>query len=403
MKPSRRTGAGVVLACGLFITLAVAAPAATSIRPAPGAADPKAMVLTPADLGGAKITKQHYYKDKDFPSVVSYSREFDGGRAGSSRLSDVDSEAEVGTSAPSTANFVRSLRLFYSSKAARKSLAKSFAAQAGEGLVTLTAIGHPRNLGVGPGSFDLLITLRVLGQRTDLHIAVFRVERVLDGVIVLGEPGKPIPLSVMTYLAKAQAARTSAELRPRNTALPVISGTAVAGQTLAATPGTWSGGPTSFGYQWQRCDASGNGCGDIAGATGPSYVLADADVGSTIRVVVTGRSSLGSATATSAPTPVVSASGAPTSTSPPTIAGAAQVGQTLAAVTGSWTDSPTSFGFQWQRCDGAGNGCTDIAGATSGTYLVGAGDRGSTLRVVVTARNAAGSATAVSAPTSVVT
>jgi hypothetical protein len=79
------------------------------------------------------------------------------------------------------------------------------------------------------------------------------------------------------------------------------------------------------------------------------------------------------------------------------------VGQTLSAGTGSWTGNPTSFSFQWQRCDAGGANCVDIPGATSGTYAPVGADVGSTIRVAVTARNSVGEATAFSAPTAVVT
>ena len=89
--------------------------------------------------------------------------------------------------------------------------------------------------------------------------------------------------------------------------------------------------------------------------------------------------------------------------SAPTISGAAQVGQTLTATTGVWTGNPTGFGFQWQRCDASGATCVAVTGATSGTYVLGTADIGSTIRVAVTATNAVGAANAVSAPTPAVT
>ncbi|MCW2993934.1 MAG: hypothetical protein JWQ18_1429, partial [Conexibacter sp.] len=40
---------------------------------------------------------------------------------------------------------------------------------------------------------------------------------------------------------------------PANTALPAITGTTTDGLTLTSTTGTWSGSPTSYTRQWQRC------------------------------------------------------------------------------------------------------------------------------------------------------
>ena len=61
---------------------------------------------------------------------------------------------------------------------------------------------------------------------------------------------------------------------PSNSALPVVSGSAVVGGVLSGSDGSWSGSaPLSFARQWRRCDAAGAGCVDIAGATGSSYTL----------------------------------------------------------------------------------------------------------------------------------
>jgi hypothetical protein len=195
----------------------------------------------------------------------------------------------------------------------------------------------------------------------------------------------------------------SAELAPKSTSLPTISGTPAVGQTLTASTGGWSGKPTSYAYQWQRCDAAGAACAPIVGATGQTYVVTEADTGTTLRVAVTARNSVGASTATSAPTVVIQATGAPVNTAPPTITGVAQVGQTLSATTGGWSGNPTSFGFQWQRCNASGESCVDIPGAASGTYVVTASEVGSMIRVRVTATNAVGSTSATSAPTPTVT
>jgi Cellulase (glycosyl hydrolase family 5) len=95
---------------------------------------------------------------------------------------------------------------------------------------------------------------------------------------------------------------------PTNTALPQVSGTAQAGQTLTASTGTWTGSPTpSYARQWKRCDGAGANCVAITGATASTFALTTTDVGSTLRVSVTATNGAGSATATSAQTAVVAA------------------------------------------------------------------------------------------------
>ena len=93
---------------------------------------------------------------------------------------------------------------------------------------------------------------------------------------------------------------------------------------------------------------------------------------------------------------------APVNTAPPTISGTPQVGQTLTAGNGTWSNSPTSFAYQWLRCNAGGNSCASVANGTQRTYTLVGADSGRTMRVRVTATNADGSATAESAQTAVV-
>jgi hypothetical protein len=93
---------------------------------------------------------------------------------------------------------------------------------------------------------------------------------------------------------------------------------------------------------------------------------------------------------------------APSNTAPPTISGTPTVGQTLTASDGTWSNSPTSFAFQWQRCDADAVACTNVVGATARTYLLHIVDLGFRMRVKVTARNAKGATTATSAVTAIV-
>ena len=95
---------------------------------------------------------------------------------------------------------------------------------------------------------------------------------------------------------------------------------------------------------------------------------------------------------------------APTNSSPPTISGTPQVGQTLTANPGSWnSDTTPTFSYQWERCDANGAGCAAVAGATAQTYSVQSADVGGTIRVAVTATAPSGATAATSAQTAVVT
>jgi NedA-like, galactose-binding domain/Disaggregatase related/Protein of unknown function (DUF1565) len=322
---------------------------------------------------------------------------------------------------------------------------------------------------------------------------------------------------------------------PTNTAAPTLSGIGGQGQTLTVAAGTWTGLPTSYAYQWRRCDASTGSCADVAGATGTSYRLGLTDIGAKLKAVVTATNAGGSASASSALSGVVrpdkamgrttsasssestslvpemgndgssasrwssswtdgqwwrvdlgsvrrvdtvslnweyawassykiqlssdgttftdaatvsnTAAGwksttfaavdaryvrvlgvtrattygisfwdaqvfgpddasapppptvvAPASVTAPTISGTAKVGQTLAASAGTWSNSPTSYTYSWQRC---GTSCAAVGSQSS--YAVTSADLGQTLKVGVTASNTAGSATATSAPTAAVT
>lgn len=90
-------------------------------------------------------------------------------------------------------------------------------------------------------------------------------------------------------------------------------------------------------------------------------------------------------------------------TSPATISGKAQQGQTLTGSPGTWSGTtPMTYSYQWQRCDSAGSFCSAVLGATANTYLLASSDVGHTMRISATATNSAGSANASSSATTVV-
>ncbi len=107
--------------------------------------------------------------------------------------------------------------------------------------------------------------------------------------------------------------------------------------------------------------------------------------------------------------PAASFAFAPVNTSPPTITGVAQQGQTLSEVHGSWTitpgghsyprwDEPTGYAYQWLRCNSSGAGCSPIANAVAQTYVPVTEDVGHMLRVLETANYAGGSTSTAESP-----
>ena len=199
-------------------------------------------------------------------------------------------------------------------------------------------------------------------------------------------------LTVISGSALAAAGRTAAS-PPANSSLPTISGTAREGQTLTASSGAWGGAtPIGYAYQWQRCNSSGTNCGSIGKATSQNYVVSKGDVAKTIRVEVTATNADGKNQALSAATGAIAELGsAPANTKQPNPSGTATAGQTIKVDDGNWSGSkPITFSYQWQTCTAASRVCTDIAGMTGSSFVIGTSQVGSMLRATVTATNSAG-------------
>jgi len=180
-----------------------------------------------------------------------------------------------------------------------------------------------------------------------------------------------------------------------NTSLPAVTGTAHVKQSLTTSAGSWTGGPSGFHDQWQRCSSSGTSCVNIPGATASRYTLTAADGGHTVRSTVVATNVNGSSSpAASAPTALVI--DVPAVTKPPHISGRARVGKKLSGSHGAWTYAPTAYRLQWLRCNGHGGHCSSIHHATRATYKLTKRDAKHRLRLRVTATNAVGSKVAVS-------
>ena len=157
-----------------------------------------------------------------------------------------------------------------------------------------------------------------------------------------------------------------------NTAGPTVGGVARDGSTLTANPGSWNGTPTiTYEYQWQRCDAAGANCVNIPGETGSTYTLTPADVGSTVRVLVTAVNDAGSSAPSASPPSAPSPSSRPPTSRSRSSAAPQRDGQTLTTTIGGWNGTaPLDYDVQWQRCDALGANCADIAGATAWSYVL---------------------------------
>jgi hypothetical protein len=168
------------------------------------------------------------------------------------------------------------------------------------------------------------------------------------------------PWAALPYFAAGGGAGPG--VVPGNSALPAITGLAIAGATLTATNGNWTNSPTSFAKQWRR-----NG-GDIAGATGDTYVLVTADVGTSISVSVTASNLTGAglpAVSVSTTTIIPAAIGtAPFSTASPFFANTvAFVGDAMTLTPGIYIGSPTpTITRQWRLNN------VVLSGVTGTTY-----------------------------------
>ena len=164
------------------------------------------------------------------------------------------------------------------------------------------------------------------------------------------------------------------------TGVPTISGTVQVGETLTADVSGIDDADgldnVSYGYQWI------SGGTDIAGATGPSYLLISSEQGQTIQVRVSFIDDRNNAEARiSDATGAVIAAPNRQATGKPTIDGTARVGQTLTADTSNISDldgiTNATFFYQWRA------GGLTIIGANRSTYTLTASEQGKTVTVRV--------------------
>ena len=172
------------------------------------------------------------------------------------------------------------------------------------------------------------------------------------------------PLPPPANTAPPQIQQPPGAKRQNEVAAPMV------GEYLLGNKGTWTGA-NYYKVQWEDCDSvpavppapPTMNCTTAAGtpSTNTTYQVAAGDVGHMLVFLVTAFSSPGSSTPVSSAASGVVAFGAPLNRLAPVISGVTQDGQTLSVTSGTWdtggTNSPPTFAYQWQRCDGAGLNC----------------------------------------------
>ncbi len=180
-----------------------------------------------------------------------------------------------------------------------------------------------------------------------------------------------------------------------NSVLPVITGSLTVGSALTASTGTWSTLGT-ISYQWQSSVNSGSTWTNISSATNSTYVVTGTE--GIVRIQVTNSISSGAITGTAYSVATVKI-GAPSNTALPVITGTLRIGSTQSTTTGTWTNSPTSYAYQWQSSND-GISWTNIGGWATSTYLPTFDICNAQIRVVVAAIGGGDTATVSSAAVS---
>lgn len=202
------------------------------------------------------------------------------------------------------------------------------------------------------------------GLTTDTYLVsgVDSMHRVSCRVVAVGPGGR----------ASALAAPVTLPSPPTSRLAPQVTGTALPGETLTCTPGSWdTTTPVTYTYAWW------GGAGMLG--TDPDHAVLESERGDSLACVVTARNGGGERTATSNSVSVPLLP--PANTGAPRIVGTPLAGRALRCDPGVWTGA-NRLDYQW-TVDG-GQRWTPTANA----FVPAPEDRGAVLRCTVTAYNA---------------
>lgn len=173
---------------------------------------------------------------------------------------------------------------------------------------------------------------------------------------------------------------------PFNLSVPTLSFTPplTVGTVVTSSAGTWANSPTDFNYDFRVNGVS------VQSGTSNQYTVVSGNVGFTIVCRVTATNVAGSTNADSAASSAVLVP-PPVNSVLPVISYVEPInwGQTLTCSTGTWSNSPTSYNYEWKASG------TTVQNGASNSYLTTSSDLGKAIRCEVTATNGTGSGTPV--------
>lgn len=207
---------------------------------------------------------------------------------------------------------------------------------------------------------------------------------------VLGSKSSSVS-TAYTIVATTTSTAVVPTLSITNSVAPAVTGSWTEGTTLSASTGTWSTSGT-FTYQWQS-SSDNSTWDDIASATLGTFVLTSSQASKYVRVKVYNTTSNGDGIAFSVPRNKV---GSPFNTTLPAVSGTVRVGSTQTVTTGTWSNTPTGYSYQWQK-SADGISWINVSGATASTYAPTFDVANLRIRVSVSAGNAVETATVTSA------
>ncbi|MCE5195861.1 MAG: hypothetical protein LLG09_01840 [Negativicutes bacterium] len=196
-----------------------------------------------------------------------------------------------------------------------------------------------------------------------------------------GKYVRPVATGSGTFSGSVNPSGTSITLKQLVTA-GNITGTPAVGETVVA--GVLTPADATVTYQWQRASKNGTDYSNIAGATGRSYTIVDADDDGYLKVLIVGTGAyetnptaglLSAAYGRIEPYPFkITAISA--------ITGISQVGQLLHA--GATTPYGAAVTYQWLRKVAGAETYAEIIGATASSYTTTSSDYHAYIKVIAT-------------------